>query len=216
MADLITLSEYREALGLQPGDDTERDPQRTQAKSWASDAVRAFTERDFGTDQVTETRIFDYDDSGYIDVDDAEEITTVALVQSNYPDVTLTDDEWAAGPTRRDDSPVYYWIELLGGRALRGHSPEMGFARNLDVLSREGRLWAFKTKVHVTADWGWPEVPGDVKQATVWIAEALRANPEPFTSQAIAGYSRTIGYAAREAIPQRAMALLSRYTKIKV
>lgn len=221
MADLLTLNEYRTATGVDLTD-TRNDARITQWIPWASQAIRSFTERDFGAPTVTEERTFEYDGSGYLDIDDAAGITQVSFVFSNTPDLALTSDEWAAKPERRDDAPVYQYILLPGHTGTAwGASPEMGFTRNLDVYYRERSASGLTSKVKVLGTWGWPDVPGDIKMAMVWTLQEWIARPsgEAVTSEAIEGWSRSWGgrggvAAASFAIPQRARDLLVNYSKV--
>lgn len=214
MADLITLDEFKQGIGKPAGAVTPQDAAYGQYITFASDAVRNYAERDFLTPPVTEARTFDWDASGYVDIDDAQAVTAVTLVTPNAPDVALEADWWAAGPSRRPEVAVYDYVEVYSGAWPA--SPEMGFTRNIDVMAREGRFPLVRTRVRVDATWGWTAIPGDVKQATIWTAMAFKENPSPYISESIEGYSRTIGPAPREALPERAQALLSKYARLKV
>jgi hypothetical protein len=218
-ADLLTLSEYRTAVGTSPTD-TRDDTRIAQWIPWASQAIRSFTERDFGAPTITEERTFEYDGSGYLDIDDAAGITSVSLVYSNTQDVLLSVDDWSPKPERRDDAPVYQYILLppMGGTWSDG---EMGFARNLDVYMREHGGRATAPKVKVFGTWGWPDIPGDIKMAMVWTLQEWISRPsgESVTSEAIEGWSRSWGgrggvATASLAIPQRARDILVNYAKV--
>lgn len=224
MADLITLDDYKTVLDIDPTD-TREDDRITKLIPWASVVISNFAERDFGSDVVTEERTFTYtdDDAGYLDIDDADNITSVKLVVPHGDDLALTTDEWVAMPPRRDDSPVFTYIALPGFSGSAGYSPEMGFTRNLDVYAAEGRLRGLPTSLKVTADWGWAEVPGDVQLATIWTIQdwVAKADSEGLTSEAIEGYarswgSRTTGPAQAQAVPNRARDLLARYARVQV
>jgi hypothetical protein len=224
MAALITLPEYKAINGINPTDTTQ-DAKVTAVIPWASSAVISFTERDFGAPVVTEERTFAYDGSGYLDIDDAQTITAVTYSVPSVQDYPLGTDEWLAGPPRRDDSLTYYWIELYTGWSLGYASPEMGFARNLDVLAREGRWVGHRPVVKVTATWGWAATPDEVKTAVAWTIADWQARPsgEGVTAEAIEGYSRSFGGRSGSAagspflaIPNRARDLLAGYGKINV
>lgn len=222
---LLTLADYKLAAGI-PGSDVRKDDQITQLIAAASLAVRNYTERDFGVAAVTETRLYDYDGSGFIDVDDASVITDVEFVVPNSTNLVVDADAWYAGPTRRDDAPVFYYIVLPTSAGFAG-SPEMGFERNLDVYVAEGRWRAWSRTAAVTGTWGWPTVPEDVKLATIWtikewLATFTTSGGEGLTSEAIENYSRSWGSrstgqtAAAMAIPNRARDLLAQYTKVLI
>lgn len=217
---LITLAEYRTATGVDLTD-TRNDARITQWIPWASQAIRSFTERDFGAPTVTEERVFEYDGSGYLDIDDASSVSAVTLAYPNSQDISLTVDDWAPKPERRDDAPVYQYL-LMSPYSGGWGSPEMGFNRNLDVYTREhGGSWGSPSKVKVTAEWGWPDIPGDIKMAAIWTIQEWISRPsgEAVTSEAIEGWSRSWGgrggtAAASFAIPQRARDILASYSKI--
>jgi hypothetical protein len=218
MADLVTLTEVKEILGRDPLD-TRDDAKFTALIPMVSAAIRAYTERDFGSAVVTEERIFPYDGSGYLDVDDAASISEIRLVVPNSTDVILSD--WTAMPARRDDAPVFNYV-LIGPRNYFLGSPEMGFTRNLDVYYAErGYGYSAPSMVKVTGTWGWPIVPPDVKLAAVWTLQdwTSKAAAEGLTAEAIEGYSRswgsrsTGGVSASVAIPQRVRDLLAAYAK---
>lgn len=216
MADLIDLDYLKTALG-ESLTNSPKDARYLQAIEEASAAIRAYTERDFGTPEVLEARTFDYDGSGYLDIDDATDITDVTLVgQAGAGDYPLDVDQWRAAPTKRDDAPVYYYIVLPGYNAHYAPSPEMGFTRNLDVLAAEGRWHGFDAQFEVLGTWGWPEVPADVKRAAVWTTMAAYENPSSYVSESIEGYSRSLGFAPADSIPDRAKDLLAPYLKMKV
>jgi hypothetical protein len=221
-ADLLTLAEYKTAAGIGVTD-TRQDAKITQWIPWMSQAIRAFTERDFGAGSVTEERIYEYDGSGYLDIDDAATITAVSFTYISAPDIVLSVDEWAAKPERRDDAPVYQWILLPGYAGGMYGSPEMGFTRNLDVFYRENRNWPLPSKVKVNGTWGWPVIPGDIKMAAVWTMQEWISRPsgEGLTAEAIEGWSRTWGTkaggsAAALAIPERARDILANYARITI
>src|SRR4051794_16344305 len=114
MADLITLESLRNLLGYDVTD-TRDDLRYTALIPLASQAVRSYTERDFGAPLVTEERTFEYDGSGYLDVDDADAITAVKIVVPHSTDFEVSEDAWVPLPRRRDDSPVYQYIWVATG-----------------------------------------------------------------------------------------------------
>lgn len=225
MADLITLQEYRDATGYQSVDAT-FDTQITAAIKYASAAIRNYTGRDLGTPSVVENRTFDYDGSGYLDIDDATVVNTVTLTAPGTTDQLVDALLWRAGPQRRDSSPVYFYI-YMPYVTLYGTSPEMGFTRNIDVLAKEGR-WGVGASplVVVNANWGWPVVPDDVKQATIWAVEDWKgttaSSAGPLTAHSIESFSESFGTRTGtaamvvNALPQRSLDLLAEYRKIQV
>lgn len=213
---ILTLAEYRGFAGY-AATNTQYDAQITATLPLIDAALLAFTGRDFGAAAITETRLFEYDGSGYLDIDDAAAINTVEFVVPESAPLALTTREYAPMPSRRDDSPVYYYILMPG--FYGGISGEMGFTRNVDVLMREGRYRSLPQMVSVNAQWGWPVVPAMVKLAAMWTLQDWmnRSSGEGLTSEAIESYSRSWarGASASEAmaIPPRARDLLAFYWK---
>lgn len=214
LADLITLAEYRVAAGYDPTN-TYDDAKISQWIPFASESIRSFTERDFGAPVVTEQRTFEYDGSGFLDIDDAAEITDVTV-----DDVSLSSDEWSAEPGRRDDAPVFTYIRLPCYIGWTSGSPEMGFERNLDVYYRERNLYQLPSLIKVTGTWGWSFIPGDIKMSAIWTLQEWLSRPsgEGLSSEAIEGWSRAWGGTANAAmaIPARARDILATYSKIEV
>lgn len=221
MADIITLNELRTARG-DAASNTSNDSRYTWMIPVASQMIRTFTGRDFGAPQLTETRPFVYDGSGFLDIDDASAISEVAIPPYGGVGDRLVLDaaQWIAMPPRRDDAPVFWYLLIPMLNTAYGFSPEMGFNRNLDVYYRENRLPVVPQTVEVTATWGWPSVPVDVKQAAVWVIEDWlgRDSGEGLSSEAIAGYARSWARGTQEApmglaIPGRARDVLAAYEK---
>lgn len=221
-ADLLTLEEFRTIQGTDVTD-TQDDAKWTMMLGFVSAVIRSFTERDFGAPIVTEDRVFAYDGSGYLDIDDAAAITAVVF---NYPysaDITITTDQWSAQPQRRDDAQIYTYILLFGDLNIIPGSPEMGFERNLDVYARERGTYGLPRTATVSGTWGWAVIPDDVKMAAVWTMQEWVSRPsgDSLTAEAIEGWSRSWGTrtgvsATAMAIPARALDILSNYSKIDV
>lgn len=203
---LISLNELKIALG-KPLNVTTEDAKLEAAISAASQAILIYTDRDFGASNVTEARTFEYDGSGFLEIDDASAITEVSLAISNYSTV-LTVDQWEAQPHR---GPVYTYLLLPFGLLIS--SPAMGFKQNLD---RYEPVQTEPTIATVIATWGYPTVPADVKQATIWTATSMSENPRPYTSESIADYSHSNQpqTSSTEAIPERARSLLEPYRRV--
>lgn len=213
--DLLTLTEYKSLMGIDATNNV-NDPQIAALITPASQAIRSFTGRSFEvSDGTIEDREFQYDGSGYLDIDDATSVTSVStdagVVGQTYP---LDSTEWTAQPF---SGPIYYYLLVLANRV--GFSPEMGFERNMDTLDWNPRPPIFT----VTADWGWPDIPDDVQLATAWTVNEIVSGPkssENLTAEAIEGYSRTWGSRSGGtqllAIPNRARDLLVAYQRIDV
>lgn len=219
---LLTLDEFKERIGT-PLSDTRKDALYTSSLSAASSVILNYTDRDFGVAEATETRTFEYDGSGYLDIDDAVDITAVAFTVRGSDDIALDTLQWSPQPQRSARTPVYTGLILpTYGEHFMGASPAMGFTRNLDLLAREGRLpGSIPGSVKVTGTFGWPVVPEDVKLAVVWTIQDWLAAPKAsnLTAESIEGFSRAwgrIGGQESRAIPSRALDILAQYDRIYI
>lgn len=208
MADLLTRDEYKTAVGI-PLSEGGQNSKIDQALTWASDAVRSYTNRDFATaeDVTPTTRRYRYNGRGFLEVDDLVNGTVSAVLVDG---VTLSASSYSVEPSD-PGYPVQSWLEMPPGF---GVSPEMGFMRNLDRLSY--RPWPQISFVDVTARWGWATVPGMVKQATVWIAASFMDNPRPVVSKSVADVSYTYPNPNNDLIPDRAKVALDYYVRPQI
>lgn len=216
MADLLTLPEYKSFTGIDVTDDRD-DTRITSLLPAVSRVIRSYTGRSL--EVVTGaaiTRTFQYDGSGFLDIDDCTNVTAVAT-DASVPGQTyeLLQDEWTAMP---HSSEVIYYIIVHGG-PLGGISREMGFERNLDTMEFiPGR----RPVMNVTAIWGWPAIPEDVKVATAWTLQEWlsKTSGENLTAEAIEGYSRAWGGRGGAltalAIPNRARDILAAYQRQEI
>lgn len=214
-SDLITLDRLLDALNKLQSDMEPQEIRKYQgAIKAASAAVRHYTDRDFtlNTSRTAKVRSFEYDESGYIDIDDAQTISNVTIVLPyNAPPHTLRTDQWQALPY---EGPVYDNIIIYSPMVYGGMSPEMGFTWNLDRY--DGPYGGPPPAVEVTAVWGWSEIPEDVQQATIWTAAAFAEDARQVTSESIEGFSRSMNLLAPTALPLRARDLLDQYKRIVV
>src|SRR5688500_5264382 len=98
MADLLTLTEYKNYAGI-PLTDATHDTQLSKLLAAASLAIRNYTDRSFNTTTVAETRPFVYDGSGFLDIDDATAITAVSMTFTmGDPQVLEPSWQWRAMP----------------------------------------------------------------------------------------------------------------------
>lgn len=222
MASILTLTEYKTLSNI-ASTNTKKDAEYKAMLPAVTQAILSYSGRDFSTDPVTEERSYEYDMSGYMDIDDATDITAVKITVPWGADITLDSAwDWYPQPARRDDNSVYWYLAIPGWSAGPA-SPEMGFKQNFDVLAREGRWGSRPTTVKVTGTWGWPSVPDDVKIAAKWtLDDWVARRPETAApAEAIESYSRNfgtvrIGESLSLAIPYRARDLLAAYTKVQV
>jgi hypothetical protein len=209
-APLITLSEYRTLAGTDASD-TRDDAQVTALLAGASQAIRNYTGRSFEVAAGSPTaRTFLYDGSGILDTDDFVALNAITtdygIVGNTY---SFTAEEYTLMP---QGMPPYYWIVLHS--AVFGLSPEMGFTRNLDQYEFSGR----EPIITVTASWGWPAIPDDVKLAAAWTIQDVMRTPQGPTSESIEGYARSWGTQGQAfpmlAVPNRARDLLASYQRV--
>lgn len=207
--DLITRTEYVTGIGEAVGDVTvPQAAQIDQAITFVSDFLRDYLDRRIGIDTVTETRTYEYDGSGYLDIDDAVDITSVAFSHGTI-DTPLDGTQWRAQPSGAD---IFTYLVLP--TEAGGFSPEMGFERNLDVVWREGRFLSLPSLVKVTATFGWPDVPGPVKQATILTVQSFISEDPEFQGETTFGYSyNRRQQQVQSAISDRAKDLLEPYVR---
>lgn len=219
MADIVTLNEVRTLLGYDPSNTTD-DAKITGLIPAATIAIVNYAERDFSAPQTIEARTFEYDGSGWLDINDCTLVTSVEMVIPNAANIVLPSDTWTAKP---HGGPIYNYISLLA--PYSGINVAMGFKQNYDVLYAEGRLCTGTNIMQVTAQWGWPSVPTDVKLATAWTIQDWMTKPssDGLSSEAIEGWSRSwrgSGGASNPflatAIPKKAQDLLAQYAVEKV
>jgi hypothetical protein len=202
--NLVSLQALKDALGIPPSD-TAKDIRLEQAITNASAAIRTYTDRDFGSLPVTETRNFLYDGSGVLEIDDCAVGSITAVTVAGVP---VSTTEYLAQPDRR--SVVHYWLML--GRT-NGVNRAMGFERGLDTFY--GFSDQSPAVVAVTANWGWPSIPADVQQAAIYTAAAVAESPKPYVSQNFESYSVQLPQLF-DAIPERAKSLLNPYQRLRL
>lgn len=212
--DLITLERLLDAENKIESELEAQEKRNYQAAiRAASAAVRSYTERDFtlNSSAIASVRVFEYDDSGYIDIDDAQSITgvTITFPYGGMP-YSLTTNQWSAMPY---GGPVYDNLMIYSPMSY-GMSREMGFTWNLDTY--DGPYGGPPPMVEVTGVWGWAEIPEDVQQATVWISQSFSQDDRSVTSENIEGYGRSIATVPMASLPLRARELLDEYRRVVV
>jgi hypothetical protein len=103
-------------------------------------------------------------------------------------------------------------------------SGEMGFEYNLDTLMQRGYALNFEADIVVNADWGWPVVPHDVQQATIFetvdLVSAVESSAEGLTAKSVAevseAYFAPTGAAAAggEPLSSRSRRLIDPYKRV--
>lgn len=218
MADLLTLAEYKSLNGVNPTD-TRTDAEVEAMLPTVSRLIRTYTDREFMVSDGSATpRTYQYDNSGFLDIGDCTSVTSVVTDGgSTGQTIELQPDQWTAMPYGGD---VIYYL-LVGGGPFNGMSPEMGFERNLDTMPWRPVKFPMIT---VTATWGWPSIPSDIKLAAAWTIKDWLSKPpsDGLTAEAIEGYSRAWGAKSGSgpspnlAIPNKARDILANYDRVQI
>ena len=223
-SDLITVDEYKKATGQSSQTLSQDDAdQLAWAITSASRVIRNYLDRDLtlAADASPGARTFRYTGGNVLEIDDATAITSVATTITPWSPATRTLDpsEWVAAATTAN-LPVFDAVELWTNLPF-AQSPAMGFQWNED---RYG--WRpHPLSLDVTATWGWPEFPQDIKQAAIWQTTDIMAPETPYVSESIEGYSHsfreTRSNASQQANPitavtPRAQSLLDPYVRVNV
>lgn len=208
---MVALAKYKRAIGETSSDN---DEMHQEALDDAAVAVANYSDRDLGVAVVEEDRTYPYDNSGYIEIDDAAVVNSVRFENGT----ALADTAWEAlaeGP-----AGVPYSYILMA--PARGGSPEMGFTRNLDTLAPY--LLTPETRIVVNAEFGWLTVPLDIQRAVIWTAQSYEAmtgsDAGALSSHSVAEVSKAYvfqpqGSGAEENsdLPAKAKAILDNYRR---
>lgn len=219
VADLITLEEFKYAMADSQTESTqateEEDEKFRKAISASSEAVRKYCDRRFGEPVSTADKVYDYDSSGFLDIDDAQKVNSVKFIFPAAFEFPIDTIYWRAEP---QEGPPYEYIRIPKWAGV--YSPQMGFRENLDRIANERGWPGLPPQVKINAEWGWPEVPQDVRQATIWTAAKFQEKPDQLVSESIANYAYTTQNRATigppPAIPPQAQDLLNPYVRFLV
>jgi hypothetical protein len=213
--NLVTLEQFKRFKGIEASDH-DRDESIEDAIAFMSEAIRKYTDRSFGLQTNSGVRVFDFDDSGYIDIDDATKIEGVEIAIGSLV-TPIQSYAWRAEPVK---GPIFDYLVIPHWAGV--YSPEMGFTFNLDVVSKERGWPGVPPTVLVKGTWGWTEIPPDVQAACLIAVANYADNPDENVSESIENYSYSRGgsriYGATEsvAIPGRARDLLSPYVRFMI
>lgn len=210
MPNVITREEAKARLGIT---DTGKDAHIDTLLPGIGRLIERHTHREFTLNSAgaASDRTYWYDGAGVLEIGDCESVTAVALDAR-----TLNPDEYIVGPQDQLE-PVFHYLELI---SLRLMSPEMGFTYNLDRLWPSLQAGRRRLRITVTANWGWPTVPEDIKLAAAWLlAEGLdRTRASGVTAESIAEYSVSFAQGAtmQGALPDRVLDILEDYRRVNV
>lgn len=210
---LISLERLKRSLDI-PASSTAKDQRLLEIIQSVSRMILNYTDRDFGSPSVTETRTYPYDGYGIVDIDDATAVTVVTITYPAAVPYVLNNLDWYAEPLIKPQG-VYEWLVVPPGAPYGGPSPEMGFKQNMDTYVP---LLTQPTTVAVTGTFGWPEVPPDVVEAAELIARDLHDRPSgDLQSHSIESFSESFadprGFQPT-AIPAKAKDILDMYRRI--
>ena len=211
MADLITLDRLLDALDKVPGDLEQYEIDKYEAAiSAASTAIRNYADREFtvNSDNSISTRQVEYDDSGYIDIPDAQRVDSVSATFDYGATLAIQPMQYRLMPF---DAAVKDTL-ILTSPLLYGMSREMGFTWNLDTYEGNPQ----PPVLSITGVFGWPEIPEDVQQAAVWTTTAFAEEEKSVSAENISSFGRTYNIRPASAIPPRAQELLDQYKRITV
>ena len=179
----LTIADYQAATGSTDA---------AAAQIAIDDAIAAlatYTDRDFDSTPVTESRDYTYRGTGFLEIDDAAEVTEVSA--------TFPIFQWYAhsdGPAGFD---VVSWLELpiLDRRSMESMG-QMGFTRNLDKFFTRGGSYPWEWTVTVTGTFGVTAVPNDVRRGLIYQAQeyekaAASDASGPVSSETVAETSRS-------------------------
>lgn len=219
---IITLDEYKVRRQL-----TEANPLRDEAIQASilatEDAILKYTDRDFGSGEVIETREFPWEiHTIVLDTDDftgSPLSITFELPGIGEAAIFPTNSFWV-GPR---EGPTFFYIDFTPAKQLSAVSiGEMGFTRNLDTFFARGGGEVDAVTVKVEANWGWPGgAPASIQQAAVWLVDEFNAqtpNGEEVQAEGIANltyaYQREPTKERAAVLPPRVQQLLEPYRRI--
>lgn len=203
---ILSLAEYKLAENIPESDETQ-DDRIEQTIAMVTQAIRRLTDRDFGSQPVTTSRVFPYHGGGIVSIDDCSTITSV----------TMDGRSLAYGTDYRPEpwnEPVFFYLDLFVEPNLRYGSP-LGpdFMLNLNSAPRRS---ARPAEVTVEATFGWPTIPEDVKLAAIeMIRSSIKQPEDDLQSESIAEFSYTNQpqYFTGQTWPRKAVDVLATYRR---
>lgn len=174
MTDYATLTEFKSALRIPDTvDDTELQAKLTAASRRVDQDTGRNNGIGFGVANSATSRIYRPRHESLLTVDDIS--TSVGLIV-----------EVGRGSSWTTVDPTFY--DLLPENAEAG-------GKAIETLSRVWGCWPLwgQQRIRVTATWGWPSVPDQIKAATILLASRLfrrRDSPEGVAGFGDAGIVR--------------------------
>lgn len=205
-APILTVDEYKLAENI-PDADESQDDRIEQTIAMVTQAIRRLTDRDFGSEVVTTSRVFPYHGGGIVSIDDCSTITSV----------TMDGRSLAYGSDYRPEpwnEPVFFYLDLFVEPNLRYGSPlGTDFLLNLNTAARRsGR----PSEITVEASFGWPVIPEDVKLAAIeMVRSSIKQPADEVQSESLAEWSYTNQqqYFSGQRWPTKAVDILATYRR---
>jgi hypothetical protein len=157
------VDEYKQRVGKTSGAD---DILLLELLKGVSRLIDQECGRFFGQDAAVVTRLYDGNGLPILYIDDVA--TTTGLVVK----VDLDADLLFTGADETLTEGTHFWL----GPANADKGPELMPCRYLEVVPANGRLtvWPEQARaVSVTAKFGWPAVPGAIKEAVVFVTREI-------------------------------------------
>lgn len=172
--DYVTASELKAELGIT---DTVDDTQLELAIDAASSWINAYCERDFNQASAATARVFQPLSPFVCYVDDIASTTNLA-VKTDVSSLGTYTETWST--TDYELRPVN---AIVNGQAHAYTS----------ILSVQSRTFPYarRSPVQVTAIWGWPAVPKQVKKACM--VQAARLYKRRFSPEGVLGGAEGMG-----------------------
>jgi len=157
----LTVEEFRDVMRDQL---TAYDHEYERAIAAASRQIDDYCGRTFWTEPTPSARLFRADVPELVFTGDFVSAAGVTVETDEDDDgtfeTTWAATDWQAEPFERMNGRPYEKIAALGSRSFPAWSR----------LGLPARRTSRRARIRVTATWGWPEVPAEVRQACVILA----------------------------------------------
>lgn len=199
-ADLCTVQDVRDFL-QKPTVDVNQDPMIAALITAVSKTIANYTDREFAPTSTAVLRTFETEITNYpsflslapYDMQAAGTTPVVQIDTDQASPVTLSTDEYRFFPVTKPDG-VYTSVRLQ------------------PLTWPHGRISYPERQIKITADWGFPAIPDDVKQAAVMTTAIwLRRDVSAFSTT----FNLAEDHIERpEALPSAVRALLGSYVRM--
>lgn len=193
-----SIEDVKNVLGIAAGD-TSSDGQLQLAIDAATGEIDARVNRTFGLSAAASDRYFTANSDGTVDVDDIGGLAGFAVATDATDDGTYE----------------VTWIDETDFRRLPVNAAQLGQPWDRLERLRAGRYLfpSASSRVKVTARWGWPAVPPQVRQACALLAALTATRDNQLRSLSVEGHAVTFDHEAAE---RRIDELLAGFVKYAV